>query len=62
MFNIDYRFIQCFPMSFQSWHASNLWNKLLLPTQGRVNLLQSLAPTLIKLTYLWFSYDLGDSD
>ncbi len=28
----------------------------------RSNLLQSLAPTLIKLTYLWFSNDLEDSD
>ncbi len=28
----------------------------------RANLLQSLAPTLIKLTYLWFSNDLEDSD
>ncbi len=28
----------------------------------RANLLQSLAPTLIKLTYLWYSNDLEDSD
>ncbi len=28
----------------------------------RANLLQSLAPTLIKLTYLWCSNDLEDSD
>ncbi len=28
----------------------------------RANLQQSLAPTLIKLTYLWFSNDLEDSD
>ncbi len=28
----------------------------------RANLLQSLATTLIKLTYLWFSNDLEDSD
>ncbi len=28
----------------------------------RANLLQSLAPTLIKLTYLWLSNDLEDSD
>ncbi len=28
----------------------------------RANLLQSLAPTLFKLTYLWFSNDLEDSD
>ncbi len=28
----------------------------------KANLLQSLGPTLIKLTYLWFSNDLEDSD
>ncbi len=28
----------------------------------RASLLQSLAPTLIKLNYLWFSNDLEDSD
>ncbi len=30
--------------------------------RGASNLLQSLAPTLIKLTCLWFSNDLEDSD
>ncbi len=31
-------------------------------TGVKKNLLQSLAPTLIKLTYLWFTNDLEDSD
>ncbi len=33
MFNIDYRFIQCFPTSFQSWHRFKFVKKNVVPTQ-----------------------------